>query len=66
MLVSAARGRRKEQMEAKRKLCNENGGISLAGGSQAQKCIPLYEFRFSNTSKERENNLARKIRQDGK
>ena len=63
MLVSVARGKRKGQVEAKRKLCNENGGISLAGGFQAQKCIHLYELRFPNTRKEREKKLARKIRQ---
>jgi hypothetical protein len=50
-------------VEANRKLCNVNGGISLAGGSQAQKCIQLYELRFPNTRKEREKILARKIRQ---
>jgi hypothetical protein len=63
MLISVARGKRKEQVEAKRKLYNENGGISLAGGSQAQKFIQLYELRIPNTRQEREENLARKIRQ---
>jgi len=50
-LVSVARGKRKEQVEAKRKLCNENGGISLVGDSQAQKCIQLYELRIPKHQK---------------
>lgn len=37
MLFSVGRGKRKEQVEAKRKLCKENGGIISVGGSQAQK-----------------------------
>jgi len=61
MLVSVAGGKRKGQVQAKRKLCNENGGISLAGGSQAQKCIQLYELKIPQApeKKERETWLAK-------
>ena len=61
MLFSVGRGKRKEQVDAKRKFSKENGGIISAGGSETQKCIQLYELRFTNTRKEGHRNLARKI-----